>query len=103
MAHSVPVQWPLVSRDVMVPTLKTHEFAEYRSQVGSRNQAVQGGPVTAEAARAQVEDRLHRPLHDLRISVTDRCNFRCTYCMPRDVFGPDYQFLDRSELLRYEE
>jgi GTP 3',8-cyclase len=51
----------------------------------------------------RVEDRLSRPLRDLRISVTDRCNFRCTYCMPRDVFGPDYQFLDRSELLRYEE
>jgi len=48
-------------------------------------------------------DRLSRPLRDLRISVTDRCNFRCTYCMPRDVFGPEYQFLDRSELLSYEE
>ncbi|HYJ68339.1 MAG TPA: GTP 3',8-cyclase MoaA [Nocardioidaceae bacterium] len=48
-------------------------------------------------------DRLSRTLRDLRISVTDRCNFRCTYCMPRDVFGPDYQFLDRSELLSYEE
>ncbi len=51
----------------------------------------------------RVVDRLSRPLRDLRISVTDRCNFRCTYCMPRDVFGPDYQFLDRSELLTYEE
>jgi GTP 3',8-cyclase len=51
----------------------------------------------------RIEDRLARPLRDLRISVTDRCNFRCTYCMPREVFGPDYQFLDRAELLTYEE
>jgi cyclic pyranopterin phosphate synthase len=50
-----------------------------------------------------VEDRLARGMRDLRISVTDRCNFRCTYCMPREVFGPDYQFLDRAELLTYEE
>jgi cyclic pyranopterin phosphate synthase len=48
-------------------------------------------------------DRLDRPLRDLRISVTDRCNFRCVYCMPREVFGPDYQFLRRDELLTYEE
>src|SRR2546422_3318092 len=49
------------------------------------------------------EDTLGRRLHDLRISVTDRCNFRCIYCMPRDVFGPDYPFLARSELLTFEE
>ncbi len=48
-------------------------------------------------------DTLGRPLRDLRISVTDRCNFRCTYCMPREVFGPGYQFLDRSDLLTFEE
>lgn len=48
-------------------------------------------------------DTLGRPLHDLRISVTDRCNFRCTYCMPREVFGPDYRFLPRSEVLSFEE
>src|SRR5438046_158952 len=49
------------------------------------------------------QDRLGRRLHDLRISVTDRCNFRCVYCMPRDVFGPDYAFLPKSELLSFEE
>jgi len=49
------------------------------------------------------QDRLGRRLHDLRISVTDRCNFRCIYCMPRDVFGPDYAFLPKSELLSFEE
>ena len=48
-------------------------------------------------------DRLGRPVHDLRISVTDRCNFRCTYCMPKEVFGADYAFLPRSELLTFEE
>ena len=48
-------------------------------------------------------DRLGRPLRDLRISVTDRCNLRCTYCMPAEVFGPDYAFLPRAELLSFEE
>ncbi len=48
-------------------------------------------------------DRLGRPLRDLRISVTDRCNFRCTYCMPREVFGRDYAFLPRPEILTFEE
>jgi cyclic pyranopterin phosphate synthase len=50
-----------------------------------------------------VEDTLGRALRDLRVSVTDRCNFRCTYCMPRDMFGPDFAFLDREELLTFEE
>lgn len=48
-------------------------------------------------------DTLGRPMRDLRISVTDRCNFRCRYCMPREIFGADYQFLPRSELLTFEE
>ena len=48
-------------------------------------------------------DRLGRPLRDLRISVTDRCNFRCVYCMPRAVFDADYPFLARGELLSFEE
>ncbi len=48
-------------------------------------------------------DRLGRPLRDLRISVTDRCNFRCVYCMPKEVFGSEYRFLDRKELLTFEE
>jgi cyclic pyranopterin phosphate synthase len=53
----------------------------------------QGGPI----------DTRQRRLRDLRISVTDRCNLRCTYCMPADVFGPDYKFLPRNEILDYEE
>lgn len=48
-------------------------------------------------------DRLARPLTDLRVSVTDRCNFRCRYCMPREIFGPDHAFLDRDDLLSFEE
>jgi len=48
-------------------------------------------------------DTLGRPLHDLRISVTDRCNFRCVYCMPKEIFGKDYQFLPRAEILTFEE
>jgi cyclic pyranopterin phosphate synthase len=50
-----------------------------------------------------VGDSFGRPLRDLRISVTDRCNFRCVYCMPKEVFGRDYQFLERRELLTFEE
>ena len=50
-----------------------------------------------------VTERLARPLRDLRISVTDRCNFRCTYCMPREVFGADFRFMPRAELLTFEE
>ncbi len=50
-----------------------------------------------------VDDQFGRALRDLRISVTDRCNFRCCYCMPRDVFGSDFPFLDRAELLTFEE
>ncbi|MBS13994.1 MAG: GTP 3',8-cyclase MoaA [Gemmatimonadetes bacterium] len=48
-------------------------------------------------------DRLSRPLHDLRISVTDRCNFRCPYCMPAEIFGERYEFLPRDQILSFEE
>ncbi len=48
-------------------------------------------------------DRLGRPLHDLRISVTDRCNFRCTYCMPKEIFGRDFEFLPKDQVLSLEE
>ena len=50
-----------------------------------------------------VRDALARPLRDLRISVTDRCNFRCSYCMPREVFNEDYPYLAREEILSFEE
>ena len=54
-------------------------------------------------APGTVRDVLGRQIRDLRISVTDRCNFRCIYCMPKEVFGADYEFLARSQLLSFEE
>ena len=48
-------------------------------------------------------DTLNRPLRDLRISVTDRCNFRCIYCMPKEMFGADHKFLERDQILSFEE
>jgi GTP 3',8-cyclase len=59
------------------------------------------GPV--HAPRGELHDMLARPMRDLRISVTDRCNFRCVYCMPRAVFDKDYPFLPHSALLTFEE
>ena len=50
-----------------------------------------------------VEDKFGRPIRDLRISVTDRCNFRCSYCMPKEIFGDDYEFLPKRELLSFDE
>ncbi|MEC1178743.1 GTP 3',8-cyclase MoaA [Metasolibacillus meyeri] len=50
-----------------------------------------------------VRDKLNRPLRDLRISVTDRCNFRCQYCMPAEIFGPDYAFLSSDKILSFGE
>ncbi len=58
---------------------------------------------TVQGPTKGVMDTLRRPLRDLRVSVTDRCNFRCTYCMPKDVFGRDYPFLERADLLTFEE
>src|SRR5215510_4050600 len=53
--------------------------------------------------QAVLRDHYRRPLRDLRISVTDRCNFRCTYCMPAEIFGESYKFLPKSEILSFEE
>ncbi len=52
---------------------------------------------------SEITDQFERRVRDLRISVTDRCNFRCTYCMPKEVFGPDHVFLPRDQLLTFEE
>ncbi len=60
-------------------------------------------PLSMEAATGTVIDTHQRPLRDLRISVTDRCNFRCVYCMPKEIFGKDFTFLGRAELLTFEE
>ena len=60
-------------------------------------------PEQAAPPNGLLADRLGRPLHDLRISVTDRCNFRCSYCMPKEVFDKDYKFLPQTSLLSFEE
>ncbi len=60
-------------------------------------------PAQPIPATGLLSDRLGRPLRDLRISVTDRCNFRCSYCMPKEVFDRDYRFLPQSDLLSFEE
>lgn len=60
-------------------------------------------PASRPAPGEALVDRRGREVRDLRISVTDRCNFRCVYCMPREVFGDDYPFLPRRELLSFEE
>lgn len=60
-------------------------------------------PTLIETPTGFLADALKRPLHDLRISVTDRCNFRCVYCMPKEVFDKDYQFLPHASLLSFEE
>ena len=51
----------------------------------------------------QITDKLGRPIRDLRLSVTDRCNFRCDYCMPKEIFGDDFVFLSKDELLTFDE
>jgi cyclic pyranopterin phosphate synthase len=65
--------------------------------------AVPEVPATFAAPSGLLADRLGRPLRDLRISVTDRCNFRCSYCMPKEVFDKDYRFLPQTSLLSFEE
>ncbi|MES2901373.1 MAG: GTP 3',8-cyclase MoaA [Pseudomonadota bacterium] len=60
-------------------------------------------PAQLDAPTGLLGDALGRPLHDLRISVTDRCNFRCVYCMPKEVFDKDYAYLPHSSLLSFEE
>ncbi len=68
-----------------------------------RARAALAVPGVAVPATGVLHDHLGRPLTDLRISVTDRCNFRCSYCMPKDVFDKDYQYLPHSALLSFEE
>ncbi len=58
---------------------------------------------TPHAAQTTPRDQLGRALRDLRLSVTDRCNFRCGYCMPKEIFGPDHAFLPKSDILTFEE
>jgi cyclic pyranopterin phosphate synthase len=81
----------------------------YRCATGShercRGAPRYDGPMheTSTTAPEPTGDAFGRPLRDLRISVTDRCNFRCTYCMPKEIFGRDYEFLPREQVLSFEE
>jgi len=59
--------------------------------------------ISATSENVALRDGLDRPIHDLRVSVTDRCNFRCVYCMPKEQFGKGYKFLGKQELLSFEE
>ncbi len=68
-----------------------------------KNSLEKARPRVISILKQGVGDLHNRPLRDLRISVTDKCNFRCTYCMPREVFGPDYEFLAQQQLLSFEE
>ncbi len=68
---------------------------------GARDQ--ERGRTHEQGRTDELGDTLDRPLRDLRVSVTDRCNFRCVYCMPREVFGTDFEFLAREQLLTFEE
>ncbi|MFT4190355.1 MAG: GTP 3',8-cyclase MoaA [Comamonas sp.] len=69
----------------------------------ARGPAASALPTPFAPASGDLRDRRQRPLRDLRISVTDRCNFRCSYCMPKDVFGKDYRYLPHPALLSFEE
>jgi cyclic pyranopterin phosphate synthase len=81
-----------------------HPYTHPESDAHTPGQPVAGpGDGAGERAAGPPADRLGRNIRDLRVSVTDRCNFRCRYCMPREVFGRDFQFLPRSELLTFEE
>ncbi len=74
-----------------------------RSIAGPRRPPFLNRSACHSSPMTQILDTLQRPMRALRVSVTDRCNFRCTYCMPRDVFGSSYRFLNRSEILSFEE
>ncbi|MCZ2496680.1 GTP 3',8-cyclase MoaA [Xylophilus sp. Kf1] len=78
----------------MPPTVSLYPLLDLRRRAPQLPVGVAGG---------QLIDQLGRPLRDLRISVTDRCNFRCSYCMPKEVFGKDYPYLPQSSLLNFEE
>jgi cyclic pyranopterin phosphate synthase len=82
---------PIIPVDVLRPVLAVPENA----RIATSGVAFDGRPGTT--------DTLGRPTRDLRISVTDRCNFRCTYCMPREIFGRDFEFLPKDMVLTFEE
>ena len=98
---SSPTRW---YRRTTIPSCGARPHRDFR---GKRGYDDRMRPDTSDqirqAAAANPVDTRGRPMHDLRISVTDRCNFRCTYCMPREIFGRDYEFLPRDQVLSFEE
>src|SRR5438067_11334307 len=83
---------------------KVIPLADIRASQGSAGDALVRDALEGAADTSVLPvDQRGRVLHDPRISVTDRCNFRCVYCMPKDVFGRDYPFLPHAELLTFEE
>jgi cyclic pyranopterin phosphate synthase len=74
-----------------------------KNHAGISGQNKECGGEIGQNARMQIRDALDRPLHDLRISLLDRCNFRCPYCMPESEFHEDYQFLTKSQRLTHDE
>src|SRR5471032_2715868 len=78
-------------------------MAEKIIMMAEQRRAAPAVPAILEAPTGLLSDQLARPLHDLRISVTDRCNFRCVYCMPKSVFDKDYRYLPHDALLSFEE
>jgi len=97
--RATPAQAAAGARVYDVPTMTDPRPAEHEPAP-----RVRPVPAHAPAQSAPLPlDRLGRRMHDLRISVTDRCNFRCTYCMPAEVFGRDYAFLPHGQILTFEE
>jgi cyclic pyranopterin phosphate synthase len=100
--------WP---RDERVRWLRSGRRALDRSLIGSCHKLTGAGRVArrwSEPGLSSVQmtataDLFGRPIRDLRVSVTDRCNLRCTYCMPKEIFGPDHEFLPRDQLLTFDE
>jgi GTP 3',8-cyclase len=103
---------PLIQLDPNTRSSSAHGVPTAAGAAGAVDTGPATGPSPAtgtgrtpgfEAVSAKPIDRLGRQIHDLRISVTDRCNFRCVYCMPKEVFGRDFAFLPRELVLTFEE
>jgi GTP 3',8-cyclase len=90
----------LAAKHRVIPLTDHRQLATALAGTGSDLATAARTPI---AATGQLQDQLGRPLRDLRISVTDRCNFRCSYCMPKEVFNKDYPYLPQSSLLSFEE
>lgn len=91
-------------RESAMPTMAERSISRTIALVDQRHRMrMPGIPAQTVAAQGLLSDQLGRSLQDLRISVTDRCNFRCNYCMPKKVFDKNYRYLPHSSLLSFEE